>query len=112
MASTLEIDPTNSWQQIQTTIEGQDYLLELAWNTRDERWYVSLYKADGTCLVASVAMVVDFPLFRKTVGPDIPKGYFMAVDTAGNGAEIAAQEELGVRVQLTYLTEAEVDAEQ
>jgi hypothetical protein len=91
-------------------MDGVEYLLDFAWNTRDSRWYVSIKDADGVSLVESCAVVVDYPLFRKYASARLPPGYLMAIDTSGAGEDMTEMEDLGVRVQLVYLSEDEVSA--
>lgn len=110
MPQTIAIDGSLVWYSAQATLDGVDYLLELAWNTRDSRWYLSLFSAAGVALAQSIPLVVDFPLLRRFRGEEFPPGYLMAIDTTGAGREIEVQDDLGARVQLVYLTEAEVDA--
>ncbi len=107
MPGIIPIDGELGYQSLQVTLDGVEYTIELDWNMRDSRWYLSLLAADGTDLVRGVAVTVDAPLLRRFVG-GFPPGDLMALDTTEAGAEITAMEELGVRVQLVYLTEAEV----
>lgn len=109
MPQTIAIDGTLDWYTAEVTLEGVSYLFELAWNTRDSRWYLSLYDAAGVALASSIPIVVDFPLLRRFRGAAFPPGYLLALDTTDQGHEIAEQEDLGGRVQLVYLTEAEVE---
>jgi hypothetical protein len=109
MAALLPIDSTDSWVEFTTTLDGADYIIELAFNTRDARWYLTLYTADREVLLESVPLVVDYPLSGRVAwNPATPPGLLMALDMTGAGREIAAQEELGTRVQLLYRTADEV----
>ena len=108
MSATIDIDGTDPWISFSTTLEGAVYGLEFSWNTRDERWYLSVYDDSGTALAAGVAVVIDFSLLTRFSNPALPPGALMALDTTGNQQEISAMEDLGQRVQLIYLSAAEV----
>ena len=91
-------------------LDGVDFSLAFAWNTRDERWYMDVYDADENPLAVGVPLVVDVPLLQKYATDGMPAGWLIAYDATGRGNEIADQEDLGVRVQLMYLSQAEVEA--
>lgn len=92
------------WYSLTAALDGADYRLAIWWNTRDERWYLSVSESDGTLIVAGVPMVVDYPLLDRFAHEDLPTGVLMALDTSGEGAE-AGQEDLGDRVRLIYVPE-------
>lgn len=86
------------------TIEGTEYRLALSFNTRDDRWYLSVGLTDGTPLASGIPVIVDTPLLaRWAANPDLPAdGFLMAVDTTGESEE-AAKEDLGDRVKLLWV---------
>jgi hypothetical protein len=108
MAAVFAIDGTLPRFSFEISLEGTQYSLLFDWNTRAARWFITLSAADGTVLLTSVAGVVDFPLFSRFADPRLPPGRLMLLDTSGAGQEMTAQEELGTRVQLVYLTASEV----
>lgn len=104
---TIAFDPTLPWQIQRATLDDVEYLLVLSWNTRDSRWYLEVQSSGGTPIVSGIAIVVDYPLLDRFGYSTLPPGRLIAVDTT-DGGEIAAQEDLGTRVQLVYLTLEEV----
>jgi hypothetical protein len=84
-----------------------DFRLTFAYNTRDDRWYMDIAKADGTALVNGVPMVVDTPLLLRYTNPALPEGYLIATDTTGEGIE-AAKEDFGDRVQLIFIPSSDL----
>lgn len=78
------------------------YKLEFAWNTRDERWYMSISLTDGTVLLAGLPIVVDYPLIDRFTNENLPYGALIAVDTSGRGAEPNI-DDLGNRVKLIFV---------
>ena len=90
------------------SLDDTDYRMTLWWNTRDARWFLSVALADGTALVSGVAVVVDYQLLQRFASVDLPPGMLLAVDTTGNGVEISQQSDLGDRVRLTYIPQADL----
>jgi hypothetical protein len=93
---------------IVVALDGTDYRLAMWWNTRDSRWYLSISLTDGTQLVSGVAVVVGFPLLGRFASPDLPPGMLLAIDSTGDGVEIGQQADLGNRVRLVYIPEADL----
>jgi len=85
------------------TLGGTGFRLGFAWNTRDERWYLDIEDSSGTTLIAGLAIVVDCPLTLRFPSLSLPKGLLLAMDTTGEGREIADKEDLGDRVQLVFI---------
>jgi hypothetical protein len=96
------------WFTESVSLDGTDYQVELHWNTRDSRWRLSLADAAGDALVAGIPLVVDWPLLSQFVSGSLPPGEIVALDTSGRGEEISAIEELGDRVRLYYVPEADL----
>jgi len=97
-------DVTNFRAQI--LLDGTTYAIELSWNTRDARWYLSLLTATGDPLVSGVPVVVDTPLLSRYVSSEMPPGDLIAFDTRGGGEEMTEPDELGDRVKLLYFPES------
>jgi hypothetical protein len=105
-----QIIPTRSdlpFFDLQTELEGVTYTLQFRWNVRASRWFLDVLDAEGAkVLVASVKLVADYPLaiYRSDRQP---RGCFFAADTGGGGVDPGIND-LGKRVQLYYLTAAEL----
>lgn len=109
MSVLIPIDtPPPPHHSLQVELEGVTYTLDIRWNERDEAWYIALQDAEEQVLVAPRKVVLDFPLFgRFFTNPLVPRGQFMAVDTSNTGVEPGLAD-LGSRVQLIYVTAAEI----
>ena len=85
-------------------LEGTEYRLLFAFNSRDDHWYLSVDLTDGTALVSGTAIVADSPLLgRWAWRQELPAdGYLMAVDSSGE-AEEPRKEDLGDRVKLLWV---------
>jgi hypothetical protein len=85
-------------------LEGTEYRLLFAYNSRDGHWYLSVELADGTRLVSGTAIVADAPILpRWTWNASLPAdGYLMAVDATGEGEE-PTKYDLGDRIKLLWV---------
>lgn len=90
-------------------LDGRDYLLDLAWNGRESRWYVDVYDADGELVVGSRKIVADGRIGQRVTDTRRPPGVLGAVDVSGNGIDPGI-DDLGERVLLIYFDEAGVIA--
>lgn len=93
-----------------TNIEDENFIFYLRWNSRDSAWYFDLLEQDGTMIVRGVKVVLGAPLARSTVHRLFTDGVFVARDTTKSGKE-PTLDDLGTRVQLWYMTRAEMVAE-
>lgn len=110
MAFILPIDGEFSRFAVDVPLDGEDFTLSFSWNTRDSRWYLAVSDAAGVELATGVPLVIDTPLLQKFADARMPSGWLMVYDTTDQGGEIVEQEDLGSKVQVVYLDEAEVDA--
>jgi hypothetical protein len=93
----------------QFTIEDSVYRFAMNWNTRGEFWTLSILDIDLETLVAGIKVVINTPLLAQYKYLPIPQGELFAIDTADPFARIE-RSDIGGRVSLVYLTEAEVAA--
>jgi hypothetical protein len=99
-------------------LDGVNVDLWLSFNTRDGRWYWSIYDtatpfdSDGGRLpiVGGIPLIVEWPFWRQfRYLTSLPPGDMIAVDTSGQHLD-PGQDDLGNRVLLYYLTQAELAA--
>lgn len=93
--------------EFQVELDGQTFTIEQRWNFRSEQWTFSLADALGVPIFEGVGGVVDFPLGRRVQDERMPPGFLMLKDTAGQHREATFQD-LGLRVQLIYMTRDEL----
>lgn len=88
-----------------TTIESTAYLIDMHWNRREDRWYLSLLEIDETPIVSGVKVVLGVVLGRRSAHPLFRRGALVAVDLErtgpGRGVE-AGWADLGRRVVLRW----------
>lgn len=93
----------------QVELDGTSFTLELAWNMRDEAWYLNLLTEEGEMLLSSRKVVADLPLWSRSVDPRMPAGELFAVETSGTLADPGLDDlGLGRRVRLIYFSIAEI----
>lgn len=100
---------TEAHFDLEVTLDGVGYLLELRWNVRSESWHLNVWSSDEQVLYFSgLRLVADFPL-AYAFADRTPPGFFCVVDSAtpvGSG-EDPTLESLGDRHQLYYVGTAD-----
>lgn len=87
-------------------LEQREYVFDLHWNERDERWYLQLYDSTGE-LIATRKLLANWPLLNGLVHESRPPGELMAVDTQQFGTAIGLYD-LGDRITLSYIEAADL----
>lgn len=98
---TVPCRPDLTNYELQCDLDGATYTLSFLWNTRESCWYFDLADAAGDIIVASVKVVVNFPLIFRVTDPRRPPGFFTAQDTTGKGRNPGIAD-LGDRVAFLY----------
>jgi hypothetical protein len=109
-------DPAVPFYQQETTLEGRSYLLTFRFNTRANKWFLDIADESGSPIAEGDTIVANWPLFRKVVDSRLPPGMLLALDRSHDDPAEGFKRlytapgltELGTRVQLVYLTAAEV----
>ncbi len=104
----LTLAPSVPSYRQRTVLDGKEYVLELSWSAREERWYLDLRDLRGTLLVGSIKLVVNWPLlapFHTVEG--VPPGELYVLDgrTAPRDPHL---HELGDTLVLAYANHAEL----
>jgi hypothetical protein len=83
-------------------LDGSLYLLQFAWNTRTEHWYLSVYLPDETPITLGRMIVNGVNLLRSCSTPGRPPGMLLAVPIDAS-LEHAGLDGLGSRIGLYYV---------
>lgn len=83
------------------TLTGKDYVLDFAYNQRENRWYLSILDVNKDPISMGRKIVPNIDLFRQCADPRKPAGKIVAL-SLGASDEAPTLEELGVRVKLFY----------
>lgn len=95
----LNIDPTIPRQTFRQTLDGVDYIVGLAYNTRTDSYWLSLSLADGTPVLAGLHIVANWPLLRARRGRLFPAGELFCISDTGSTPAFG---ELGDSARLVY----------
>lgn len=90
-------------------LDGTIYELAFRWNSRKEKWFVSMSLEDGTPIVGMRPVIADWPPFARFRNASLPPGELMFIDTSGQNID-PGHDDLGSRVLLIYLEEVDVAA--
>ncbi len=107
MSYRLPIEQKGARFSFATELEAVAFTIEFRWNDRDSGWYMQIGDSDGTPLISGIKVVTGILLLGRATSKLLPKGDFMAIDTAGTMTD-PAFEDLGRRVQVVYITSAEL----
>jgi hypothetical protein len=95
------------------TVDGADYIFELHWCRREDRWYLSVSEVGGAPVFSGCKIALGVLIGRRSPHPLIRRGGFVAIDLAspgpGRGVE-AGFADLGRRVALRWYTVEELTA--
>jgi hypothetical protein len=98
------------FQRMTVRLDGRDYVLELRYNQREERWYLSVADDEGAPILSGLKLQANWPLFwRHRYDVRVPPGEIMAAAT-GTDRSPPTLTELGEgkRCELTYYDRAEL----
>jgi hypothetical protein len=83
-------------------LDGTEFFFRMSYNSREDRWYLSVYTAEGSPIALSIKLVTNWPLLnRKAWDPRAPKGVLYVAGVSPPGLNDLAP---GARCQLVYLT--------
>jgi hypothetical protein len=109
MAKVLPIrtdDPEDDGLRVR--LDGVFYRFRLAWNTRGEYWTISMRDDTGASLIDGLRITLGVNMLRQFRGSMYPPGRLVAVDTSGSSTDPGRHDLYNRRVQIVYLTAAEV----
>lgn len=88
-----------------TNLDGVDYLFELDWSQREQRWYLTLRTVTGALLAGRTKVVSNWPMWRYYHHREgMPAGELMALNTTNDDSPPGLFElGIGARCTLTYL---------
>lgn len=89
-------------------LDGTTYRLTFRWNVREEAWYMDIATFDDTLIAGGLKMVTNQDISRRFRAKGAPKG---AIFILGESiyADKPGRNDLGKRVKILYLDEAEVN---
>lgn len=114
MAEVLRIEADRGRFWVRERLDGVFYTLRGYWNAEDEPtnggfWSLSIVDLEGNERLSGRAIRTGVNVIEDLGDPELPPGAIVAVDTSGKHLD-PGRDDLGSRVQLVYLTAAEVEA--
>lgn len=99
-------------QSTQTvTLGSVVYSFTFTFNTRCLSWDLSIAEQNGTPIVSGIKLLPQLDLLSRHKDARLPPGALLTVDVQeANKALRPTKTQLGTKLILVYLTEAEVDA--
>lgn len=100
------------YHSFKTTLDGQDYRIELLYSVRGDTYSMNLYDVEDALLIAGLKIFVAVPLLRHYRGtPGVPAGEIFCI-TFGGDASPPKIGELGenLRCELMYVPAADLAA--
>jgi hypothetical protein len=98
--------PGEPFHSSKVRLEGRDFVFRLAWNQREERWYLSILDESGGNLAMGIKLVCDVELLRsrRAAQPTLPPGQLAVIDLTGdNSPPLLDELGIGKRCELTYV---------
>lgn len=71
--------PSSPWSEQVITLAGFSYRFEFYFNTRDERWRMSIYLTDGTPVIEGVKVIEQSNLLGYHDLPDFRHGTILCL---------------------------------
>lgn len=108
MAKLLPVNSTHAELPVRTKLDGIFFWLRLVWNVRESIWTFGISDSDDAALAHGLAVRVETDMLRGIRGQvGLPPGAIVPIDTSGSQTD-PGRDDLGDRVRLVYLTQAEV----
>lgn len=93
---------------IDVDLDNRPFTLIWKWNYRGQYWSVEFWSREDELLHGAIKVVPDYDLLHYTRHiAELPQGALMVVDTT-EAPEAIVFADLGVRLQIIYITEAEL----
>lgn len=104
---TLALVPSIGNYRFSTILDGLPFVFDVRWNTRNESWYLTVLRDDGTVIRHNIRVVLGIALGARVADADFPPGVFFAIDLTKSSVE-ATYDELAERVPVVYLEESDI----
>lgn len=103
---TIPISPQVGHQTLTCLLDGIDLTFDVRWNERANAWTIT-FSDDRGVIVASRRVAIGVAMLARESSPRLPPGDLLPVASTSPEVE-AGRDDLGARVQLVYLSAAEI----
>ena len=70
------------------TLDGKEYQLSFAWNSRGAFWKMMIADSNGTIISTGIRLCISYPLKRQHTDNRLPPGEFLVMDANTKTAQI------------------------
>ncbi len=93
---------------IDVDLDNRPFTMDFKWNYRGQFWSLEFWTRERVLIHGSIKIVPEYDLLLNTRHiAALPQGKLMVLDTTESGEPIVFAD-LGERLQLVYITEAEL----
>ena len=92
------------------SLDRTSYLLTFSWNWRGQFWTMRVARRDGTVIAGGIKLVLNYELISTYPALDLPPGFMFPIDPGEPNVVSIGRDDMGVNVDLVYMSEAEVAA--
>jgi hypothetical protein len=107
MAEQVSLVPSVAQYELRTDLEGAEYTLKMRYADRLGVWLMDLEDENGEPIITGAWCLLNVRLLKGNTVATRPPGDLVFVSTSQDGRE-ATFDNMGTRVELIYLTAAEV----
>lgn len=79
----LPLNQDSPWYRFRTTLNGVDYILQLRYVARMDRWTLSIYTASNVLVLAGIPVLINRSLTSQYSTLAIPPGALVCLDDSG-----------------------------
>jgi hypothetical protein len=94
----------------EVTLEGTPYIFRFDFNSTGNFWIMGISDRDEVDLLTGVKLVLGTEILTQHPDRGLPAGMLFVIDETGNTTPIEQDDFITNRVNLVYVTEAEVEA--
>ncbi len=94
--------------RVGTTLDGENYILDVRWNYRESAWYFDILTPAEDVVRAGIKIVLGAYLGRRSADDRMPPGLLIASDLSNEGRD-ATIDDLGSRVVVHYFAADELE---
>jgi hypothetical protein len=91
------------------SLEGSAYKFRVKLNYRGQYYTLDILTKEGVDIVTGMKLALNAQLLRAHPGLGLPPGELFVLDVSGSN-DVIAGDDIQDRIELTYLTEAELAA--
>ena len=104
----IPLEPSSPNYRVGVTLAGEQFILDVRWNTRESAWYLDVLQEDETPIRQGLKITLGLPIGGHVADAAWPGGYFYALDTERTGVD-AGLDDMGERVQLYWFDSSEIE---